>query len=59
MLNLNFKDNKKLNEYYLIQPNLIDIKEDIKLDRKAIKQHAEILAEIKKIKKSKKHDTNK
>ncbi len=30
MLNLNFKDNKKLNEYYFIPPNLIDIKEDIK-----------------------------
>ena len=33
---------------------LSDMKEDLKLDRQAIKEHAEILAEIKKIKKAKK-----
>jgi hypothetical protein len=33
---------------------LSDMREDLKLDRQAIKEHAEILAEIKKIKKAKK-----
>ena len=33
---------------------LSDMKEDLKLDRQAIKEHAQILAEIKKIKKAKK-----
>ena len=35
------------------------IEEDLKLDRQAIKDHAKILAELKKINKTKKHDKDK
>ena len=38
---------------------LTKIEEDIKLDRQAIKDHAEILAELKKIKKTRKNDKDK